>query len=75
MRPSLQMQDCVDKQKEEEDSFRHVICGSLAGGFSETNKYFAAPFAKLIGKDVGYIRFFSQLEVQLACFLRSDKDE
>ncbi len=59
MRPSLQMQNCVDKEEKDEESLTHVVRRSLPCRFSKTDEHFAAVLTELVGEDVWYIRFLS----------------
>ena len=55
MSPSLQMQESVDKEEEDEFPIGHAVRGCLFLSLSETDEYLATLLAEGIRKDVRYV--------------------
>ncbi len=75
MSPSFQMQQCVDKQIQDEPARTHAVCKGLFFGFAKTNNNFTVALAKSIGKDVWHVSRAAQLFIQRPRFQRTDEDE
>lgn len=75
MSPSLQMQECVDKQKESEDALIHMMRRSLPRSFFEADEYLAILLAGSIRQDVRNIGLIAQLHIELLGTRRSDEDK
>lgn len=62
------MQECVDKQVEDELSLAHLVYGRLLGCFGEADEDLAVLLPERIGEDVRDVVFLAELLVQLARF-------
>jgi|GEM_PF-5322490 hypothetical protein len=75
MRPSLQMQQSVDKQIQDELAFAHAMCRCLSRCFSETDYDFAVSLTSDIREHVRDVVLTAKLLVEGTRFRGADKGE